>query len=141
MSGKSSFPYRKYDRRPHPHIVKQILEDSELVEMMKEVLIQEGKTCPFCHRKLKKAEKETSRKAVEEELGDLLFTLVNWARFRGISAEEALRKANRRFARRFYQVEEGLRKKGKKLADSSLAEMDDLWNQAKQRAKSKKGRD
>jgi hypothetical protein len=53
MSGKSSFPYRKYDRKPHPHIVKQILEDSELIEMMKEVLIHEGKPCPFCHRKLK----------------------------------------------------------------------------------------
>ena len=53
MSGKSSFPYRKYDRKPHPHIVKQILENNELIEMMKEVLIQEGKSCPFCHRKLK----------------------------------------------------------------------------------------
>jgi hypothetical protein len=53
MSGKSSFPYRKFDRKPHPHIVKQILDDSELMEMMKEVLIQEGKPCPFCHRKLK----------------------------------------------------------------------------------------
>ena len=41
MSGKSSFPYRKYDRKPHPHIVKQILEDNDLIEMMKEVLIQE----------------------------------------------------------------------------------------------------
>ena len=58
MSGKSSFPYRKYDRRPHPHIVKQILEDSELIEMMKEVLIQEGKPCPFCHRKLKGEHRE-----------------------------------------------------------------------------------
>ena len=57
MSGKSSFPYRKYDRKPHPHIVKQILEDSELIEMMKEVLIQEGKPCPFCHRKLKEDQK------------------------------------------------------------------------------------
>jgi hypothetical protein len=53
MSGKSSFPYRKYDRKPHPHIVKQILDDDELIEMMKEVLIQEGRACPFCHRKLK----------------------------------------------------------------------------------------
>ena len=53
MSGKSSFPYRKYDRKPHPHIVKQILDDSELIAMMKEVLIQEGKACPFCHRKLR----------------------------------------------------------------------------------------
>jgi MazG family protein len=73
----------------------------------------------------------TSRKAVEEELGDLLFTLVNWARFRGISAEGALRKANRRFARRFFQVEEGLRRKGKRLQDSTLEEMDKLWEQAK----------
>ena len=39
MSGKSSFPYRKFDRKPHPHIVKQILEDGELIEMMKEMLI------------------------------------------------------------------------------------------------------
>ncbi len=53
MSGKSSFPYRKYDRKPHPHIVKQILEDDALVEMMKEMLIKEGKPCPFCHRKLR----------------------------------------------------------------------------------------
>ena len=59
MSGKSSFPYRKFDRKPHPHIVRQILEDSELIEMMKEALIQEGKPCPFCHRKLKGEKKET----------------------------------------------------------------------------------
>jgi len=80
---------------------------------------------------LKQAGKATSRKAVEEELGDLLFTLVNWGRFRGISAEEALRKANRRFARRFFRVEEGLRRKGKRPQDSTLEEMDKLWNQAK----------
>ncbi|MGO8990968.1 MAG: hypothetical protein ACLQGU_12440 [bacterium] len=58
MSGKSSFPYRKFDRRPHPHIVKQILEDRELIEMMKEVLVQEGRPCPFCHRKLSRDMKE-----------------------------------------------------------------------------------
>ncbi len=58
MSGKSSFPYRQYDRKPHPHIVKQILEDKELIEMMKEALIHEGKPCPFCHRKLKGDDKE-----------------------------------------------------------------------------------
>jgi len=59
MSGKSSFPYRKYDRRPHPRIVKEILEDSELMEMMKEILIQEGKPCPFCHRKLHREQRES----------------------------------------------------------------------------------
>lgn len=91
-------------------------------------------------KELKKAEKGASRKAVEEELGDLLFTLVNWARFREISAEEALRKANRRFARRFFQVEEELRRKGKRPQDSTLEEMDELWNKAKKRAKGRERR-
>ena len=58
MGEKSSFPYRKYDRKPHPYIVKQILEDHHLIEMMKEVLIQEGKSCPFCHRKLRGEQRE-----------------------------------------------------------------------------------
>ena len=58
MSGKGSFLYRKYDRKPHPHIVKQILENSELIEMMKELLIREEKPCPFCHRKLMGEHKE-----------------------------------------------------------------------------------
>ncbi len=53
MSGKSSFPYRKHDRKTNPNIVKQILGDNELIEMMKEVLIQEGRACPFCRRKFK----------------------------------------------------------------------------------------
>ena len=86
---------------------------------------------------LKKAEKESSREAVEGELGDLLFTLANWARFKGISAEEALRKANRRFAQRFFQIEEGLHRRGRRLEDSTLQEMDRLWDQAKKTAKRK----
>ncbi len=53
MSGKSSFPYRKYDRKANPNIVKQILDDSELIDMMRETLIEEGRVCPFCRRKLK----------------------------------------------------------------------------------------
>ena len=88
-------------------------------------------------RELKKAEKSPSPQDAEEELGDLFFTLVNWARFKGISAEEALRKANRRFARRFFQVEKGLRKKGKRPQDSTLEEMDHLWNEAKKKARSR----
>ncbi|HSR11389.1 MAG TPA: nucleoside triphosphate pyrophosphohydrolase, partial [Thermodesulfobacteriota bacterium] len=74
---------------------------------------------------LRKAEKG-SPDEMEAELGDLLFTLVNWGRFKGISAEEALRKANRRFAQRFAEVERGLRKKGLKPEDSNLEEMDRL---------------
>jgi tetrapyrrole methylase family protein/MazG family protein len=88
-------------------------------------------------RELKKAEKSPSPQDAEEELGDLFFTLVNWARFKGISAEEALRKANRRFARRFFQVEKGLRKRGKRPQDSTLEEMHHLWNEAKKKARSR----
>ena len=82
---------------------------------------------------LKKAGKEASRGRVEEELGDLFFTLVNWARVQGISAEEALRKANRRFAERFRQVERGLRGQGLSPEEATLKEMDRLWNAAKKR--------
>ena len=57
MSEKSSFPYRKYDRMANPNIVKQVLGDSELIEMMKELLIKEGRGCPFCRRKLKEESK------------------------------------------------------------------------------------
>jgi hypothetical protein len=53
MNEKSSFPYRKYDRKYNPNIVKQIIHDSESIEMMKGMLIQEGRVCPFCRRKLK----------------------------------------------------------------------------------------
>ena len=86
---------------------------------------------------LKKANRSGSPKAVEEELGDLLFTLVNWARFKDISAEEALRKANRRFAKRFHQVELELRRRGKTPEESTLKEMDSIWNEVK-RARQKR---
>jgi len=84
---------------------------------------------------LKKAQQDPSPGAVEDELGDLLFTLVNWARFKGISAEEALRKANRRFATRFHKVEAKLRSRGRTPEKSTLQEMDHLWDEAKKQQK------
>jgi tetrapyrrole methylase family protein/MazG family protein len=80
---------------------------------------------------LQKAGQDPSPEGVEEELGDLLFALVNWARFKKISAEEALRKANRRFTQRFHQVEIELRLRGKTPAISTLEEMDEIWNETK----------
>ncbi|MDI6753141.1 MAG: nucleoside triphosphate pyrophosphohydrolase [Thermodesulfobacteriota bacterium] len=80
---------------------------------------------------LKKAGEDSIPWRVEEELGDLFFTLINWARFQGISAEEALRKTNRRFAHRFRQVELDLKRKGRTPEESTLKEMDELWNKAK----------
>jgi len=61
---------------------------------------------------LRKSEGQRSRNAAETNLGDLLFTLVNWTNSKGISAEEALRKANRRFAKRHARLELNLHPKG-----------------------------
>ena len=92
---------------------------------------------------LQKAARGSSSKEIEAELGDLFFTLVNWARFQGISAEEALRKANRRFALRFKQVEEELKRRGRKPEQSTLGEMDQIWGEVKKQEtviKSRKGK-
>ncbi len=69
-----------------------------------------------------------SRRSAEQKLGDLLFLLASWARLNDLSAEEALRKANRRFAKRFRRMEQGLLRKGKKIGDASPAEIGQLWN-------------
>lgn len=68
---------------------------------------------------------------LEEELGDMLFAMVNFSRHLGHQAETALQKANRKFERRFQQVEQLVQRSGKKMADVSLAEMDGYWQQIK----------
>lgn len=67
-----------------------------------------------------------------EELGDLLFSLVNVARKSSLSAEEALRMANRKFESRFKYIEARLQEKKRGVGDASLDEMDQLWNEAKE---------
>jgi len=68
---------------------------------------------------------------VAEEVGDLLFVAVNVARLTGVDPESALKAANRKFRRRFHHVEERLRERGRSPAESTLAEMDALWDEAK----------
>ncbi len=68
---------------------------------------------------------------VFEELGDLLFSVVNLARHLGVDPEAALRSANGKFTRRFQAVEARLAEIGKRAQDSDLAEMDALWNEVK----------
>ena len=72
------------------------------------------------------------RAHLEDELGDLFFVLVNLARYLGVEPESALRKTNRKFRRRFGWMEEQLRKQGKNLQESTLEEMEELWEKAKQ---------
>ncbi len=71
------------------------------------------------------------RKKVEEEFGDLLFALVNYARFIDVNPEDALEKTNLKFKRRFEYLEKQARQDGKALYDMSLAEMDVYWEEAK----------
>jgi nucleoside triphosphate diphosphatase len=71
------------------------------------------------------------RGAVREEVGDLLFTVVNLARKLAVEPEAALAAANRKFRRRFEAVEAALAARGRRLGEATLAEMDALWEEAK----------
>ncbi len=66
--------------------------------------------------------------ALEDELGDVLFSLVNLGRFFGISAEEALRRTMAKFEYRFRKIEEELRRRNKTPEEATLEEMDEIWN-------------
>jgi tetrapyrrole methylase family protein / MazG family protein len=77
------------------------------------------------------AVKNSSHNEVEEELGDILFTLVNLSRFLSVDAETALSKTTRKFLRRFSYVTQQLSNSGISLKKATLTQMDALWNEAK----------
>lgn len=68
---------------------------------------------------------------IEEEYGDLVFSLINYARFLQIDAETALERTNKKFIKRFTQMESEAISRGKNLAEMSLEEMDGIWNEVK----------
>ncbi|HEY1051093.1 MAG TPA: MazG nucleotide pyrophosphohydrolase domain-containing protein, partial [Prosthecobacter sp.] len=72
---------------------------------------------------------------VEEELGDLLFSVVNLARKLGVESEAALAAANEKFVERFHAVEAALEARGGKLGEASLEEMDAAWDAVKAAAR------
>lgn len=84
----------------------------------------------------KDAVKSRKEAAIEDELGDILFMIVNISRFIGVNPEEALRKTISKFISRFRHIEMSAAEKGAKLSDLSLAEMDALWDEAKKRQRS-----
>lgn len=73
----------------------------------------------------------TNQEQVMAEFGDLLFSLVNYARFINIDPEEALERTNKKFIKRFQYLETESAKDGKKMGEMTLAEMDQYWNKAK----------
>lgn len=77
------------------------------------------------------SDEPTNQEKVMAEFGDLLFSLVNYARFINIDPEEALERTNKKFIKRFQYLETESAKDGKKMGEMTLAEMDQYWNKAK----------
>lgn len=84
---------------------------------------------------LQEAIQTKSQEDVEEEFGDLLFSLANYARFLQVDAEGALEKTNKKFIRRFQEMESIALANGKDLSSMTLDEMDQIWNQVKHQMK------
>ena len=80
---------------------------------------------------LQTAVKNENQQEVENELGDVFFSLINYARFLQVDAESALDKTNKKFIRRFTEMEQKAKTEGKQLTDLSLEEMDAIWNAIK----------
>jgi len=74
---------------------------------------------------------KSSKERIEDELGDVFFSLINYARFIDVNPEDALEKTNKKFIKRFQYLECETAKAGKKLEDMTLEEMDEYWNKAK----------
>ena len=82
-------------------------------------------------KELEEAVVSGNREQIEEEFGDLMFSLINYARFLQIDAETAIERTNRKFISRFTKMEETVGLSGKQMTDLSLAEMDAIWNSVK----------
>jgi MazG family protein len=76
-------------------------------------------------------EEKFDNKRAQEEFGDLLFSLINYARFVDINPEEALERTNKKFIKRFQYLESESKKDGKNMGEMTLDEMDKYWNEAK----------
>jgi MazG family protein len=82
-------------------------------------------------QELQEAVQNKDADAMEDEFGDLLFSLVNYARFLNVDAETALERTNKKFIYRFLQLETIANAQGKQLSEMSLTEMDAIWNEVK----------
>jgi uncharacterized protein YabN with tetrapyrrole methylase and pyrophosphatase domain len=80
------------------------------------------------------AESELAHRRVREEVGDLLFAVTNIARHLDAEPEAALKLTNRKFRRRFRHIERGLKERGRELGQATIEEMEELWQEAKNRS-------
>ncbi len=90
-------------------------------------------------REFRDARESKNHDKIKEELGDLLFAMVNVARYVDVDPEDALRKTNQKFMRRFLHIETEVKKQNKSLEQATLVEMDALWEEAKARERENGG--
>ena len=110
-----------FDWEKKEDVWKKVIEEIEEMHEIEKVKSQKSKV---------KSEEEIYNQ-LENEIGDVFFALVNYARFLDVNPENALRRTNSKFIRRFAYVEEKIKAMGKKLSDSNLKEMDFYWEESK----------
>lgn len=110
-----------FDWEKKEDVWKKVIEEIEEMHEIEKVKSQ----------KLKAKSEEEIYNQLENEIGDVFFALVNYSRFLDINPENALRKTNSKFIRRFKYVEDKIKSLGKKLSDSNLSEMDLYWEESK----------
>ena len=112
-------------------------ETQELQKELEQVPARGGHTSEVASSRGQQLPQEL-RARLEDEVGDLFFVLVNIARYLSLDPESALRKTNREFKRRFQWIEEQLRTSGRGPEQSSMEELESLWQQAKQKEREKR---
>jgi XTP/dITP diphosphohydrolase len=110
--------------------VKGIGFDWDSIDDVKNKVIEE-------FTELHEAQLANDSEQIQAEFGDVLFSMINYARFLNISAEDALETTNRKFIRRFMLMEELIAQSGRSIEDMALAEMDSYWETAKQSLKNR----
>lgn len=118
-----------FDWEKKEDVWKKVIEEIEEMNEADEIKNEKLKMKNY---ELKEIE-ELDQK-LEDEMGDVFFALVNYARFLGINPENALRKTNKKFINRFQFVEQKIIESGKNINESNLAEMDLYWEEAKNKA-------
>lgn len=110
-----------FDWQDSKDVLNKVIEEVE--ELRQEIGVQ--------HKGAKTRRPGPNRRKVREEFGDLLFALANTARHMGIDAEDTLQRATTKFTRRFQKLEREFARRGKRLEDCSLEEMDAVWEEHK----------
>ena len=119
-------PHQVYDK-----VLEELNELKELTDLIPQnTVASEGLRKGLRHVDPEEISPELHSR-IEDEFGDLLFALVNYARFIGVNPEDALERTNKKFIRRFQYLEQKAANNGRALKDMTLAEMDVFWEEAK----------